>query len=382
MIQIQHTTTHNPSNWAAACGRALLVCLALFLSASTTIASERNGVIPDSVLIKFADRAIASQLAQTSTTNRDTIAQSHSQSLAQSLPQSLPQRSDSSDTTMPPFKSGLQWDRIAIATGGLAAAIGGFHIYQANAWWSNDRTRFHVIEDPDYQADFDKFGHTFGAYYGSHFFDEAFLWSGMDSAQATVFGAFAGALWEFYVEIEDGFAYQWGFSRGDAKSDILGATVYLATKRIPFLRNVSYKIMYFPSEKYLQNKPDIPGQSLNFIEDYGGQSYWLTFDIHGMLPEAAKPYWPSWLNLAAGAGGYNLDSIDSSDGFSNIFRQRRKAWYIGLDYDLDKLIPESSSGFLNFIRRSLHYLHFPAPAYRVYPDPRLFVLFPFKMTIG
>ncbi len=282
------------------------------------------------------------------------------------------------DTSVKPV---VKWDRVAISFGSLAAAVGLFHVYQSNAWWKNDRTRFHVIEDPDYQAEFDKFGHTFGAYYSSHFFDEAYTWAGMDSATSTLLAAFSGALWEFYVEIEDGFASQWGFSRGDAKADILGATMFLARNRIPFLRNFQYKWSYFPSNKYLENKPDIPGQSLNFIEDYGGQAYWFCFDIHGMLPEGLKQYWPKWLNLALGASGEYLEPLDNAHP-DHIFDLRHKAWQISLDYDIGKLLPDWDNGIWQFFKRGIDYWHFPAPAFRFYPEKRFFILYPFRMSIG
>ncbi|MFI5264097.1 MAG: DUF2279 domain-containing protein [Candidatus Kapaibacterium sp.] len=278
--------------------------------------------------------------------------------------------------------SNISLTRVGVSAGLLAGAITALHIYQNNAWWANDRGKFHVIEDPSYQADFDKAGHTFGAYYSSHFFDEAFQWTGMDSGQATAFGALSGAIWEYYVEIEDGFANAWGFSRGDAKADLAGATFYLLRNRISFLRNFNYKWSYVPTDKLLKNQPDIPGQSVNFIEDYGGQSYYLTMDIHAMLPKNVQQYWPSWLNLAIGVGGYNINSVNTDTRLGDAFIYRKKAWYISLDYDIEKIFPESDIPFLNFLRRSFNYWHFPAPAYRLYPDPRFFILFPFQMTIG
>jgi hypothetical protein len=279
-----------------------------------------------------------------------------------------------------PGHSQVDWTKFGIASGSLILAIGALHVYQLNAWWANQRTTFHVIDDVDYKANFDKAGHTFGAYYSSHFFGEAFNWSGFDSAQSDALAATCGLLWELYVEIEDGYARDWGFSRGDAISDFSGAGFYLLRNRIPYLRNLEYKWTYFPSQQLLENKPDIPGQSLNFIEDYGGQSYWLSMNIHGMLPEAAKPYWPEWLNLAVGVAGWNLDAR-TPDGY-NDFSKRKKAWLIALDYDIGRLIPESDIGIINFIRRGLDYWHFPAPAYRIYPEPRFYILFPFRMSIG
>ena len=304
---------------------------------------------------------------------KPTVAQQQDKSterLFQAQAEAVKSSSDTTSATM--AQSGVNWTRIGIVGGGIATAFVALHIYQNNAWWASDRASFHVIEDPAYQADFDKFGHTFGAYYSSHFFNEAFLWSGLDSTGASLLGAFSGALYELYVEIEDGFAGKWGFSRGDAKSDILGATFYLLNQRVPFLQHFRYKWFYSPTNKLLKNQPDIPGQTVNFIEDYGGQTYYMSAHIYDMLPVNAQAYWPRWLNLAAGVSGYNINDPD--------YAQRRKAWYIALDYDLDKIIPETQSGFLNFLIRGLGYWHFPAPAWRFYPDKKFFWLFPLSFT--
>lgn len=269
----------------------------------------------------------------------------------------------------------IDWGRFGIATGVLAASVTGLHILQYNSWWANQRGPFHVEDDPGYEHNFDKYGHAFGGYYTSHFFYEAYSWTGMDSSQATLLAAICGAMYEFYVEIEDGYAKDWGFSPGDAKADIAGAVFYVLRNRIDFLRNFQYKWFYYPSGE----KPYTKDQTINPLDDYGGQSYWMTVDIHRMLPETAKKYWPNWLNLAVGVSRLFL-AFDSTS--TDFFNQRKTAYYIGLDFDLEKLIPESSNGIINFIRRGLSYWHFPAPAYRISPDPRFFILFPLKMTIG
>lgn len=278
---------------------------------------------------------------------------------------------------LPDYRVGrdqIDWARFSIATGSLAAAVTALHIYQANAWWADQRGAFHMVDDPTYKDNFDKAGHAFGAYYSAHFFQEAYRWSGFNELQSAALGATSAALWELYIEIEDGFARDWGFSRGDAIADVAGAAFYFLRHEVPFMEGFRYKWMYFPSEQMLNNRPDIPGQTVTFIEDYAGQSYWLSYRVESALPESVKPYWPDWLNLAVGVADYSLGNPDLSN--------RKKGWFIALDYDLGSLIPESDSPFLNFIRRSLDYWHFPAPALRISPEPRFFVLFPLKMSIG
>jgi hypothetical protein len=182
-------------------------------------------------------------------------------------------------------------------------------------------------------------------------------------------------MYELYVEIEDGYARDWGFSPGDAKADIAGAAFYILRNRIDFLRNFQYKWFYYPSGE----TPYTKDQTLNPLDDYGGQSYWLTVDVHRILPQSAKKYWPDWLNLAVGVSRLFLP-FDSTS--TDPYNQRKTAYYIGVDFDMERMIPESSIGIINFIRRGLSYWRLPAPAYRIYPDPRFFILFPLRMTIG
>jgi hypothetical protein len=277
------------------------------------------------------------------------------------------------------YRQKIDWGRFGIATGVLAASITGLHLLQKSWWPANEFIPFHITDDPEYENNFDKFGHGFGGYYTSFFFKEAFDWSGFDSSQSVLLGGLCGAMYEFYVEIEDGFHRGWGFSPGDAKADIAGATFFVLRNQIDFLRNFQYKWLFYPSGDTLYSKTHT---SYNPIDDYEGQSYWFTADVHRMLPVNLKPYWPKWLNIAFGVGGINLESVDLNSPTGNVYDKRLKAYYIGFDFDMEKLIPESDIGILNFIRRGLSYWHLPAPAYRISPDPRFFVLFPFKMTIG
>jgi hypothetical protein len=61
---------------------------------------------------------------------------------------------------------------------------------------------------------------------------------------------------------------------------------------------------------------------------------------------------------------------------------RYKTWLISLNYDFSKVFPESDIAIWRFFKCGLDYWHFPAPAYRIYPERKFFILYPFKMTIG
>jgi curved DNA-binding protein CbpA len=274
----------------------------------------------------------------------------------------------------------IDWTRFSISAGVLGASFTGLHILQANSWWSKDRQSFHIYDDPDYKANFDKFGHAFAPYIYAHFFDDLYSWSGFDSAQSTLMAALSGALYQFYVEIEDGYGKDWGFSPGDAAADLMGSAFYLLRNRIEPLRNLNYKWLYYPSYQMLHGSGDINGQTLNPIDDYGGQSYWITVDIHRMLPESDKKYWPEWLNLAIGAAGYHIGDFAVSTQ-KDVYIKPEVAYFVALDFEIEKIIPKTNIGVIDFIVRGLNYWHLPAPAFRITPEPKFFFLFPLRMTI-
>ncbi len=266
--------------------------------------------------------------------------------------------------------------RLAASLAVVGSSIAGVHLIQYNSWWKDQRGDFHLYDDPDYEKNFDKVGHAFGGYVTSFFFDEAYSWAGFSKEQSVFLGAASSLLFELYVEIEDGFARDWGFSQGDMKANMAGSAFYVIRNTIPIMKNFDYKWSYIPTPK----NPDPNAHQVNIIDDYQGQSYWVTANINGLLPRSMQGVVPEWLNLAFGVGGYSLDAptVPGDDPY----KDRKVAYYIGIDYDMEKIIPESSIGFLNFIRRGMKYIHFPAPAFRISPEPRFFILFPFKMSIG
>lgn len=265
---------------------------------------------------------------------------------------------------------------LAMTAGVYTSAIVALHLYQANAWWSNNRTSFHLAEDWGENLQNDKFGHFFGGYLLSYAHREALLASGLSDQAAHHWGATMGLLYQTYVEIEDGYAGSWGFSPSDALSNLAGASFFLGQYHIPFLRNFRPKWTYFPSQ--FLGGGSIPGQKRTFIDDYQGQSFWWAIDVWNLLPESLQRDYPKWLQLSAGyiAKKYSpyRPGIDSD-------LPDTREFYIGLDYSLSHLLPVPESSLLRWLLQTSEYIRLPAPALRIYPEPRLFILFPFKMSL-
>jgi hypothetical protein len=263
-------------------------------------------------------------------------------------------------------KSKLSLSRGAVIGTAYLGAFLGVHFIQRNAWWKDKRTDFHFQDDWDYAMQADKAGHFFGGYLTSYFLSEGLMATGVNYDVSTNVGALLGLVFDSYVELEDGYGYNWGFSPSDLVSDVLGVQYFLAQHYIPYLQNFTPKWQYIPTKWSKENDLHRPATP---IDDYNGTTIFLSADIHNILPEKYKKFWPSWLNLAIGYGARDVGSESPS-----------RRYVISLDYNIMKILP-SGSGFWNWIRQTLNYIKFPSPAVEFSNNKAKFYLFyPFKIS--
>ena len=232
----------------------------------------------------------------------------------------------------------------------------GVHIYQRNAWWKDNRTSFHFQNDWEYALWSDKIGHFYAATLLVHAFSAGLEAANFQTEDAMIYGTITALAFQYYVEIEDGFGSNWGFSPGDAISNTLGAGYALAQFYFPYLQNFQFKYSYFPSAKMRNGE-----HKGNIFDDYEGQRHWLSFNMKNLLPDDISNIWPAFLNLAVGMGSKDLDGIGG--GRSEIF--------IALDFNVLELPLHGKVG--NFVKNTLNYFHLPMPALRVSPDSAFFV---------
>ena len=159
------------------------------------------------------------------------------------------------------------------------------------------------MEDGDYALYSDKLGHVYGSYITAAIFREGLYASGFNNDWATITGGILGLGYETYVEIMDGYGENWGFSPSDYYADVVGAAFFIAQEYVPFLQNFTFKYMYIPADWHGE-KRRVGAEML--IDDYSSQTYWLSINMHNILPEPAKDYWPTWLELSVGYAARNL----------------------------------------------------------------------------
>lgn len=268
-----------------------------------------------------------------------------------------------------------------------AAILGGVyagvfvlqHVGQMNTIWK-DRTNFRFLEDGNYGLYVDKLGHFYGCYTTSYISREAFMWAGFSRESSVWYGALLGLSYSTYVEILDGYGINWGFSPSDFYFDVAGTAFSVAQYYVPFLQNFSPKFQYIPSNWFGERKR-VPSEI--FIDDYSSQVFWLSANVHNMLPQSLKDYWPSWLQLSFGYTARNLcvPGYKECEGkqydvmLPNVSGDPK--YILALDYDLVKLLPEGGS-FWNWLRQSLNLIKLPSPAIEFSKSStKFYLMYPF-----
>ena len=259
----------------------------------------------------------------------------------------------------------------AIVGGVTLTSIIFMHIHQNNAWWSGQRRSFHFQEDWISALQVDKCGHTFGGYMFSYGMDEALKTSGVDYNSSALYGSIFGLAYQTYVETEDGFAKDWGFSPSDWYFDFIGPAFYLAQHYVPALQNITPKWQYIPTEWTTNANINRPK---TFIDDYNSTTFWYSVNVNNILPDNLKKYWVPWLNIVV---GYGADSDLKPNLLGPPDQQNIRRFIIGLDYNLVRLLPEGGS-FWNWFRQTLNYMKFPSPAVQFSNGiVKFYVMYPF-----
>lgn len=273
------------------------------------------------------------------------------------------------DGEAPNSKQSIDWVPATITAGIAGGACTGLYLYQKNAWWSDNKSAFHIQEDGNYSLHADKLGHFYGGYVVSYLIGEGIIASGVPLRTAHAIGALGGMMYQTFVEIQDGYGSNWGFSPSDAIANYLGAWYYLAQHEVPVLQNFTPKVQFVPS-RWVGDKP--MKHETAVFDDYHSMTYHLSVEMENILPQTVKNFWPDWLNLSI---GYNVRNMEYFDAQGNSLIERNIV--IGLDYNLTRLIPETNSNIVNWLVQTFNHYKFPSPAIVIGKDVKFAIMFPF-----
>ncbi len=234
--------------------------------------------------------------------------------------------------------------------------LGSFRFFNDNSEWNQ----------------VDKVGHFYSTYHFSRLGDNVFKWAGLEEKKAAFWGSIVGTALLIPIEVLDGFSEEFGFSYGDMLANAAGSAFFLGQELLWNKQLIKPKFS-FHETSLASVKPDLLGDGFmeEFFKDYNGQTYWLSFDIHGLTKDSK---FPKWLNLAVGYGAHDMvrarEFQNNLEGFQS-YRQ----WYLGIDFDLS-YIP-TSNRFLKGFLQVLDIFKLPSPTLEFNRNQTRFHLFYF-----
>jgi hypothetical protein len=239
--------------------------------------------------------------------------------------------------------------RVVLVGGMYGGIVSVAHLQNYNSWWKGARGSFQFADDTAKTLGADKLGHLYFTYLGADLVGRALIWAGLEPSKAFLYSGIGSFAFQLYVEIEDAFHPELGFSAGDFVADAVGGAYPWLQNEYPPLRHVRFKWNFVKSDRFKQ------GSHRTVIDDYESQYYWLSANLKELFPEIIPKFWPSFLAVAVGYGVKNLGRPGGGD----------REFYVALDYDFSQLPGEGS--FLAAVKHAFNYFHLPSPTIRLTP---------------
>lgn len=216
----------------------------------------------------------------------------------------------------------------------IAASSLSVGLYGWKKWWGdgfsghfNSRSE-HWFGRRTYAGGADKLGHFFMNYAGTRLMTKAFNWAGNDPAASLdmaawlTLGIFTG------VEVLDGYAKKWHFSKEDALINAAGVAAGVLLESRPVLdKLIDLRILYQPSREN--------GRRFEPFGDYSGQTYLLVAKASGVDALRHHPVL-RYLEVAVGyrARGY-------SDVGGRLVEVGTRSLYAGVSLNLSELLGQT-----------------------------------------
>ena len=230
--------------------------------------------------------------------------------------------------------------RKIVATGMVGLFMAGSLVDSYYSWWKGASNPFTFRAEGwfnDGSLGIDKVGHIYTSYFYYHAVRDVMLWGGYEPSTAMWWGVGLSGFFALSIEIGDGLS-EYAFDYQDLLCNLAGLGYGVLQTKSPFLRNFNLKWSYVPRDGYR-----FPPR---FTDHYDAHTYWVTANVHGLLPPSLKNYWPEFLQIAA---GYGVDDHVS-----------KRELVIGLDFNLE--VFSTNSPEVTLAQKILNLFHFPAPA--------------------
>lgn len=238
-----------------------------------------------------------------------------------------------------------------------AGVFTGFHIYYSNTWWKDQRDYFKFAADGYYARNIDKASHIYTANVFTVATSVAYEWAGVAPDKALLYGALTSFAYETYIEINDGFAPNWGFDWGDMGANVFGAVYPFFQNLIKPLQYLNFKWSFKP--KWIKQKTS--GSKDDLLDDYTNMTFWLSVNPMIVMPKSVTKakFYPNFLAFALGMSLQDASHVTGS-------QNAKIEWILSLDWDVNQL--PGKSDFMKKLKKILNFFHFPAPAVKISPE--------------
>ncbi|GAB2589365.1 DUF2279 domain-containing protein [Spirosoma areae] len=207
--------------------------------------------------------------------------------------------------------------------------------------WYKKKVPFHSFNDNGEWLQMDKVGHAATAYCMSRGGYELMRWSGVNEQTSILTGGLLALLFQTTLEVYDGHAEGWGFSKGDMLANVAGTALFVGQQYGAGQQVVSMKYG-FRKTIFPPYRPNVLGKTtgVQMLKDYNGQQYWLSVNLASVLP--VGPRFPRWLNVDVGysgsgmIGGHENPPVVDQNGREVKF-ERYRQFFISPDADLSRI---------------------------------------------
>ncbi|ARV08113.1 DUF2279 domain-containing protein [Winogradskyella sp. PC-19] len=207
-------------------------------------------------------------------------------------------------------------------------------------WYADfKRSKFRTTNDNSQWLQMDKLGHVYASYQIGRVGAESLSWTGVSRKDQLIYGATLGFTFLTAVEVFDGFSEEWGFSWGDMLANAGGTGLYVGQELLWKEQRIALKYSFSKTD-FAPLNPNKLGNGFTeeFLKDYNGQTYWLSFNLNSFLK---TDFIPNWLNFAFGYGADGmLTGKDDNLVFPN--QDRYRQFYMSFDIDLTRIKTNSN----------------------------------------
>ncbi len=241
--------------------------------------------------------------------------------------------------------------------------FGASGVYLWQTWFTSSPLRsFHFRSDNNHWLQMDKFGHAYSAYAIATYFTAELEWMGLSKEKSERWGTGISLFTTSSIDIMDGFSSKWGASWGDLIANTSWSMLFLGQELLWGEQRIDYKFSYWPTPFPDYSNELGTGFVSEILQDYNGQTYWLSFNLNSFTPNREIP---KWLNIAIGYGAHNMVKRDGNPVMSDFGEKlpdynRMRQFYVSPDISFRRI--PSKHAFVRTLFFLMDFIKLPLPA--------------------